>query len=143
MIDRPDQRDRPVPVPDELSAPFWAAAARGELALARCSTCSQFSFPAEAVCPRCGSPEPDWIFAPVSGRGVVRSWTIVHQAFLPGIDVPFVLVDVELADQADLRLIGRLVDGAEANLGLGAEVVTEFERLGDELGLPVFRLAAS
>ena len=32
----------------------------------------------------------------MSGRGVVRSWTVVRQSFLPGFDVPFVLVDVEL-----------------------------------------------
>ena len=30
--------------------------------------------------------------------------------------IPFVLVDVELAEQADLRLIGRLLDGVEAEL---------------------------
>ena len=37
----------------------------------------------------------------------------MRQSFLPGFDVPFVLVDVELLVQADLRLIGRLVDGPD------------------------------
>ena len=35
----------------------------------------------------------------------------MRQSFLQGFDVPFVLVDVELVEQADLRLIGRLLDG--------------------------------
>ena len=54
--------------------------------------------------------DPDFVFVPVSGRGVVRSWTVVRQSFLPGFDddLPFVLVDVELDEQADLRIIGRL-----------------------------------
>ena len=36
----------------------------------------------------------------------------MRQSFLPGFDDPFVLVDVELPAQPDLRLIGRLVDGS-------------------------------
>ena len=42
--------------------------------------------------------------------------------------MPFVLVDVELDDQAELRLIGRLVDGVAAPLSLGARVVAAFRR---------------
>ena len=40
----------------------------------------------------------------------------MRQSFLPGFDddVPFVLVDVELDEQADLRMIGRLLDGPDA-----------------------------
>ncbi len=42
----------------------------------------------------------------------------MHQSFLPGFDdlLPFVLVDVELDEQADLRTIGRLLDGPDAPL---------------------------
>ena len=132
---------RPVPVPDEGSAPFWHAAAHGELVLPRCSNCSAFAMPPEPVCPRCGSLDPAWTFDPVSGRGAIRSWTIVRQAFLPGLEVPFVLVDVEVVEQADLRLIGRLVDGPDSPIHPGARVVTEFEELTSDISLPVFRLA--
>ena len=40
----------------------------------------------------------------------------MRQSFLPGFDddLPFVLVDVELEEQADLRMIGRLLDGPDA-----------------------------
>ena len=68
---------------------------------------------------RCGLPGSaappirGFEFTAVSGRGIVRSWTVVRQAFLPGFDsdLPFVLVDVELVEQEELRLIGRLLDG--------------------------------
>jgi uncharacterized OB-fold protein len=68
-------------------------------------------------------------FEPVSGRGRIRSWIVMHQSFLPGFDadLPFVLVDVELDDEADLRMIGRLVDGPTATLELGARVVVALE----------------
>ena len=46
----------------------------------------------------------------------------MRQSFLPGFEVPFVLVDVELGVQEDLRLVGRLIDGPDAPLRLGAPV---------------------
>jgi uncharacterized OB-fold protein len=98
--------------------------------------------PPDVVCPRCGTTAPDWTYVPVSGRGTVRSWTIVRQPFLLGLEVPYALVDVEVAEQPDLRLVGRLVDGPGAPIAVGAEVVTEFEARTADRSIPVFRLAA-
>lgn len=131
---------RPVPVPDEQSREFWAAAAAHTLALARCTRCATFSHPPDAVCPHCGSTDPAFSFVPVDGSGSIRSWTVMRQSFLPGFDVPFVLVDVELSAQADLRLIGRLVDGPDAPLRLGAPVRLAFEDVAPGIAVPAFAL---
>ena len=135
---------RPLPVPDEQSAPFWEAAAGHSLTLARCSRCSSFTHPPDVVCPHCGSTDPDFGFAPVSGRGTIRSWTVMRQSFLPGFDedVPFVLVDVELIEQPDLRIIGRLLDGPDAPVEVGAGVEVGFEDLTTGISVPAFTLAA-
>jgi uncharacterized OB-fold protein len=79
----------------------------------------------------------------VSGGGTVRSWTVVRQALLPGFDddLPFVLVDVELVEQADLRLIGRLLDGVTADLHVGDAVVVGFEDIAPGVAIPAFELA--
>lgn len=132
--------ERPLPVPDERSAPFWDAAAQRELRLPRCATCSRFAVTPELVCPNCSSTEPRWSFDEVSGRASVRSWTVVRQAFLPGIEAPYVLVDAELAEQPELRLVARLIDGPDADLALGAEVRVDFEVVNDDVSLPVFRV---
>lgn len=134
---------RPVPVPDERSAPFWEAAAKHVLSVARCSRCRAFAIPPDLTCPRCLSVDPAFVFEPVSGRGTVRSWTIVRQSFLPGFDdeVPFLLVDVELAEQADLRMIGRLLDGPDAPVRAGDGVTVAFEDLGSGVAVPAFVLA--
>ena len=134
---------RPVPVPDETSAPFWAAAARHELVLARCARCATLVHPPDVACPHCRSTDPAWAFEPVDGTGVVRSWTVVRQSFLPGFDddLPFTLVDVELDAAPDVRLIGRLVDGPDAPLRLGDAVVTVFEDLAPGVAVPAFRRA--
>lgn len=134
---------RPVPVPDEGSAAFWEAAARHVLSLARCAHCGAFTHPPDAVCLHCGSAEPGFTFVECDGAGMVRSWTVMRQSFLPGFedDVPFVLVDVELSDPTGIRLIGRLLDGTEADLRAGAPVALAFEDLRPSVSVPAFVLA--
>jgi uncharacterized OB-fold protein len=136
---------RPVPVPDEESAPFWEAAAAHVLAVARCARCGSFSIPPDVVCQHCHHGDPEFAFVPVSGRGAVRSWTVVRQSFLPGFadDVPYVLVDVELDEQTDLRMIGRLVDGPDVSLHLGDRVVAAFEDIAPGVAVPAFALENS
>ena len=103
---------------------------------------SVYVLPPDVVCPHCRSSDPHFEFTPVSGRGAVRSWTVVRQAFLPGFaaDLPFVLVDVELDEQADLRLIGRLLDGPDADLHVGDTVTVGFEDLAEGVAVPAFQL---
>lgn len=134
---------RPLPVPDESSASFWSAAAEHILTVARCGQCGQFTMPPDVACPHCHTSDPRFEFTPVSGRGTVRSWTVVRQAFLPGFgdDLPFVLVDVELVEQPELRLIGRLLDGVGADLHIGDAVVVGFEDLAPDVAVPAFELA--
>ena len=51
------------------------------------------------------------------------------------------LVDVELDEHPQVRLLGRLLDGPEAPLALGAPVRLAFEDLTPEVVLPAFELA--
>ncbi|HTR70038.1 MAG TPA: OB-fold domain-containing protein [Mycobacteriales bacterium] len=133
---------RPLPVPDEQSAPYWQAAAEHTLTMASCSACGALSLPPDSVCASCASTSAGICFTPVSHRGVVRSWTVVRQSFLAGFDdeVPYVLVDVELADQADLRMVARLVNGTAADLRLGAGVRVTFEDVAPGVSIPAFTL---
>jgi uncharacterized OB-fold protein len=133
---------RPLPVPDDMSAPYWKAAAEHVYMVARCVRCGTLAMPPDVMCTACGSTDPEYEFTPVSGRGVVRSWTVVRQSFLPGFDVPFVLVDVELGEQKELRVIGRyLDDGGEPSVGAAVHVV--FEELGDGIAVPGFAPATT
>lgn len=134
--------ERPVPVPDEQSEPYWRAAAEHVLTVARCSRCDAATMPPDIVCPHCLSTDPGFRFVPVSGEGTVRSWTVVRQAFLPGFDVPFVLVDVELSDAPTVRMIGRLLDGPDAPLGQGDPVRVGFEDIAEGVSVPAFTLGA-
>jgi uncharacterized OB-fold protein len=134
---------RVVPVPDEQSSPFWAAAAEHHLVLARCGRCQMRTHPPDVVCPNCHHTDPGFVFEPASHDGTVCSWTVMHQSFLPGFEdlVPFVLVDVRIDDADDVRLIGRLLDDTDDRLQLGARVHVDFEELTAGVAVPAFRFA--
>lgn len=136
---------RPVPVPEAESAGFWEAAARHELAIARCSQCGVYSHPPDTVCAACGSIDPDFQFTVVSGGGRIRSWTVVRRALLPGFanEIPFLLVDVELDEQEGLRMTGRLLDGMDAPVSLDVRVQAAFEDIAPGVAVPAFRIATS
>jgi hypothetical protein len=129
-------------VPDDLSAPFWEAAARHVLTAARCARCRAWVMPPDLTCPRCLSTDPEFAFEPLSGQGAVRSWTVMRQSFLPGFadEVPFLLVDVELAEQPELRMIGRLLDGPDTPVHQGDPVTVAFEDLAPGVSVPAFVL---
>jgi uncharacterized OB-fold protein len=62
---------------------------------------------------------------------------------LPGFEqeVPFLLVDVELGEQKELRIIGRLLDGPETAIRIGAAVRVAFEDIAPGVAVPAFVLS--
>jgi uncharacterized OB-fold protein len=118
--------DRPVPIPDRDSAPFWDGVRAGELRLQRCVDCSAWRWPARAICNRCHSFQAEWVV--VSGLGTVISWIRTHQAFMRAFadDVPYAVIQVQLDEQDDIQLIGRLADPAlEPVIGLRVRAAFE------------------
>ena len=135
---------KPRPVSDTTSAGYWEATARGEFALPQCSECLQYAMPPTTVCHECGSSDPRYTYVQIDGAGSVRSWTIVRDAFLPGFadDLPYLLVDVELDVQPQLRMIGRLVDGIDAPLAIADRVTMVFDAIAEGVAVPCFTLEA-
>ena len=134
---------KPLPGPDELSEPFWKAAKERLLTIQRCQHCGHYSHPPEHVCPQCVALEPSFKFEPVSGRGKIKSWVVMRDAFLPGFvdELPFVIAVIELDEQPGLRMLTQVLDGADAPIKIGVPVHVEFVDVTDEITLPQFRLA--
>jgi hypothetical protein len=119
--------DKPLPQPDRDSAPYWEGIAAGELRLQRCTDCGAWRWPARTICNRCRSFAAEWVKA--SGLGTVVSWIRTHQIFIRSFadDAPYVTIEVQLDEQDDIRLIGRLAEpGTEPEIGM--RVRAEFTR---------------
>jgi uncharacterized OB-fold protein len=127
---------KPVPHPNEVSAPYWESLEQGVLSLQRCTTCKKFRHYPRLVCDSCYSLDVEWVES--SGRGEVHSWTVAHHAFHPGFvaDLPYVLAVVDLEE--GVRAMGRLrgIDPAEIRIGLPVEFTVE--QRDDGVALPAF-----
>jgi len=136
---------RPIPVADARSAGFWQAASEHRLAMQRCARCGWLSYPPDTICSSCLSPEGSFAWETVSGRGALRSWTVIRTAFLPGFApyVPYVVAAAELTEQAGLRLVARLAGEPGPGLVYGAPVETVFEDVAEGVAVPMLRLLES
>ncbi len=120
----------PLPdVDDPLTAPFFAAAARNELAIPRCERCDRFVWYPKEHCPHCDGP---LTWTAVSGRASLFTWAVVRRAFLPAFadQVPFVTALVALDEDPAVRLCTYLVDvDPDAELHADTPVAVTFREL--------------
>ena len=129
---------KPVPIPDETTAFYWAAARDGRLEVQRCACCGSWRFPPTIACPSCQSE--DLVPTPVSGRGSVYSFTVVRQAFDPAYaaELPYVVALVELEEDPNVRILTNIVGAEPSAITVGMPVEVTFEDR-DGAALPVFR----
>ena len=137
-----DARAKPIPVADELSEPFWAAAREQRLLVQRC-VCGYYNHPPRAVCDSCLSQQLE--FVPVSGRGKIYTFTVMHQRDVAGFEneSPFVNIVVELDEQPTLLMVSDLPGTERDRVSVGAPVEVYFEPRGDQVMIPQFRLVES
>lgn len=138
----PSQADRedvgvraPAPIGRD-NAFFWEGVEQRELRIQRCGGCGVLRHPPQPLCDRCGSTDQGWVVA--SGRGTVYSTVVHHYPPLPGVELPHVVLLVELEE--GVRLISELTPGADRDAArIGTPVQLEFATVpGGDLR-PTFR----
>lgn len=129
----------PYPIPEYGAEPYWEAANEGRLVMQRCRDCNKYRFQPAPYCTFCSSDACEW--APLSGRGRITTWTVVTHPVHPAAiaRVPYVVVEVELAEQSGLRMISNLIDCEIDAITFDAPVKVVFERHPAGQALPVFR----
>ena len=125
---------RLLPRLDGANTFFWTAGEDGVLRFLRCSACRRYVHPPVPRCPYCltGTLSPE----AVSGRGVVHSFTVNHQQWIPGSD-PYVIGLVTIAEQDDVRLTTNITGCDPEDVHIGMEVAVHFEQHAD-VWLPLF-----
>ena len=126
---------RILPVPDELTAPYWAAAGEHRLVILRCQ-CGRLSHPPVAMCPACHSREFTW--QAMSGYGSVYAFTSVCHAVHPVTigHTPYLIALVELDEGPRMLTNLRHCEAQDVRVGLPVQVI--FEDLSDTVSLPQF-----
>jgi len=115
---------------------FWLGGAEGELRFRRCTACRYYIHPPAPLCPECLGRELET--ATVSGRGVVHTYTVNHQLWIPGFDPPYVVAIVALDEQEGLRLTSNIVGCGVEDVRIGMRVKVCFDERDDGIHIPLF-----
>ena len=131
---------RPLPTLTDENRFFWISGADGRLHFLHCASCDYFVHPPAPVCPKCLADQ--LAPKPVSGRATIRSVTINHQPWGPGLPVPYAIAIVGIDEQEDLNLTTNIIGIAAAEVRIGMKVEVTFEARG-EIYVPLFQRAST
>lgn len=131
---------KPLPVPDQDTRPFWEACREHELRAQRCTSCGRFRWPPQSFCPGCYSWEYEWTLLPGTGR--VKSFSVVHHSAVPPFqsELPYVVAVIELdGTGGHVNLMSNVVGCPWEDVAVGMGVQVVFNDLSSEISLPQFR----
>ncbi|MEM7541630.1 MAG: OB-fold domain-containing protein [Pseudomonadota bacterium] len=130
----------PYPIPEYGAEAFWAACDDERLVMQRCDSCDKFRWHPAPRCDACGNDGFQW--TELSGQGVVHSWTRVTHPVHPAAHdkVPYVVAEIELAEQSGLTMISNIVKADSERVAIGAAVRLIFDKHPNGQKLPVFAL---
>ncbi len=128
----------PLPALDRDNTAYWTGGKDGELLICRCGDCGYYIHTPNDFCPKCESRNV--VPRAVSGRGTVRSFSINHKQWMPGLPTPYVLALVVIEEQDDVYLPTNIVNCVPEDVTFGMPVKVLFEQR-DDIWVPLFEPA--
>jgi uncharacterized OB-fold protein len=131
----------PVPSVSVHTRPWWDALVEHRLVVQTCTACGTTRHPPAPRCWACRSGAHEW--AELPGTGVVYTFTVVHQAFVPALaeHLPHVVAAVELDESGGARVVTNIVECDPPEVRIGMPVSVVWEDLGPDLTVARFRPA--
>ena len=117
-----------IPVPNELSQPFWDAVNERRLMLQNCASCDKLQYPPQPACQVCGSAD-NLQWKEVDGKGHIATFIVIEDGRLnrrmP--DQPYNLALVTLDADSSVNFYSNLpgVPPYEAPVGAAVEIMFE------------------
>jgi uncharacterized OB-fold protein len=120
-----------IPVPDEVSQPFWDAVQERRLIVQKCSGCNTLQYPPRAACQDCNSNELTWV--ETSGKGHVLTWGVLEDSHLPvrAADQPLNLAVVTLDEDPNINFYSNLPGTPVRQVKVGDAVEVTFVEAPD------------
>ncbi len=130
---------RPRPKLDADNRAFWTGGAEGELRMMQCGVCDQFTHPPRQICRHCQAEQMQAVA--VVGTGAIETFTVNHQAWVPGLEVPFIIARVRLDGVPGVILTTNIVNCPVENVRFDDPVRVVFEEQ-DGIWFPLFEKVA-
>lgn len=129
-----------VPPADEVSAPFWEATRERRHTVQRCQACERVQHPPKALCTGCGSMD-HLVQVDSDGAGTVDTFTVIHRAPRPDLEVPYAVARVRLDSGPVVLTRLEPAEPGEDGWTIGDRVVLDWVDLPDGRALPFHRPA--
>lgn len=133
---------KPIPQADGSTQPYWDSLKAHQMKIQKCNDTGKFFFYPRGMSPFTLSDNVSW--EPVSGKGVVHAFTIIHQHRAAGFvdELPYVVAMVELDEGA--RMMTNIVDVEPdpEHVKIGMPVDLVYDDITDEVTLPKFKPAS-
>jgi uncharacterized OB-fold protein len=126
---------RPRPKLDSFNTAFWTGGAEGKLNIVHCADCGEWTHPPLPLCRHCQSENV--APTPVAGAGAVDTYTVNHQAWVPGLEVPYVIARVRLDGVPGVYLTTNIVGSPVDEVNFDDPVRVVFEEQ-DGIHYPLF-----
>ncbi len=119
-----------IPVPDEVSKPFWDAVNQQRLVLQNCTGCGLLQYPPRQACSTCGSAEKlEW--KEVNGKGHISSYIVIEDGRLDRRmpDQPYNMAVITLDQDPGINFYSNLPGTPVDEVPVGAAVEVVFEEV--------------
>ena len=118
-----------IPVPDDVSKPFWDAINEKKLMVQSCNDCPTLQYPPKPKCLDCDSENLGW--KEVSGRGRISTYVVMRDIHLARRveDQPFNLAFIELEEDPRINFYSNLPGVPVREVPIGAAVEVTFEEV--------------
>jgi len=119
-----------IPMPDELSRPFWDAISQHRLVLQNCLACRRLQYPPRERCATCRSAANlEW--KEVAGRGHISSYIVIEDGRLDRRmpDQPYNLAVVTLDEDPGINFYSNLPGTPVDQVPVGDAVEVVFEEV--------------
>ncbi len=119
-----------IPVPNELSKPFWDAVNERRLVIQNCTSCDLLQYPPRETCGKCRTSENlEW--KEVSGKGTISSAIVIEDGRLDRRrpDQPYNLALVHLDEDPGINFYSNLPGTPVDEVPIGAAVEVYFEEV--------------
>ena len=128
--------DRPAPVPNELTKPFWDACNEKRLVLQNCGACQRLHYPPTQKCSKCGSDKLEW--KEVRGKGHIDVFFVIRDSRIRGFRSaqPINFAVITLDEDPGINFLSNLPGTAPGAVPVGAPVEVIFEPTGSGQLIP-------
>ncbi len=130
-----------IPVPDELTKPFWEAVNEKRLVLQKCTGCDLLQYPPRPACTACAAAENlEW--KEVNGRGHISSYIVIEDGRLDRRmpDQPYNMAVITLDEDPGINFYSNLPGTPVDEVPVGAAVEVVFEEVAPDQFLHEWRV---